>query len=126
KFTHIKRLHTPDFTGLPYTPYLYDFIHKTGLSTERQVHHRVKNKRSIMLFSFFKLMALLLLGLLGIVNLTGCQWLTPSAKLESQIQLDKDWAFFRSDDNLSLLDAQGQTSWERVQLPHTPKIEPYV
>lgn len=79
-----------------------------------------------MLFSFFKLMALVLLGLLGIINLTGCQWLTPSVKLESQIQLDKEWEFFRSDDSLSLLDAQRQTSWERVQLPHTPKIEPYV
>lgn len=37
-----------------------------------------------------------------------------------------DWQFFRSDNALELVNAQQQTQWETVKLPHTPKIEPLV
>ena len=39
---------------------------------------------------------------------------------------DQDWQFFRSPNALSFANAQQQTEWESVQIPHTPNIEPLV
>lgn len=39
---------------------------------------------------------------------------------------DQGWQFFRSPNALGLANAQQQTEWESVQIPHTPNIEPLV
>ncbi|QEI14051.1 glycoside hydrolase family 2 protein [Cellvibrio japonicus] len=44
----------------------------------------------------------------------------------ADLNLDKDWQFMRSDAVLDLATAQAHSAWEKVDVPHTPRIEPLI
>lgn len=48
----------------------------------------------------------------------------PPTQVIADSNYDTNWEFFRSDKPLDLASAQQHSEWEKVQLPHTPKIEP--
>ncbi len=50
----------------------------------------------------------------------------PPTQVVVDSNYNANWEFFRSDKVLDLASAQQQTQWEKVQLPHTPKIEPLI
>ncbi len=50
----------------------------------------------------------------------------PPTQVVADSNYDANWEFFRSDKILDLASAQQQTPWEKIQLPHTPKLEPLI
>lgn len=75
---------------------------------------------------FYRILLKSLCLCLGLIMLAGCQWLKQPSSGESLIELNQDWYFFRSTDEVAFSDAQEHSDWELVRLPHTPKIEPYI
>lgn len=57
---------------------------------------------------------------------TGCTPNTQNTMPIADTVYNQDWQFFRSNHPLDLAAAQQQKEWERVQIPHTPKIEPLI
>lgn len=50
----------------------------------------------------------------------------PPTQVVADSNYNANWEFFRSEKALDLTGAQQQIQWEKVQLPHTPKIEPLI
>ncbi len=70
-----------------------------------------------------KLKQFVALSLCGFIAACGQNSPEPT-KVVSDSNYDTQWEFFRSDKVLDLANAQQHSDWEKVQLPHTPKIEP--
>lgn len=70
-----------------------------------------------------KLKQFVALSLCGFIAACG-QNSPESTKVVADSNYDTQWEFFRSDKVLDLVNAQQHSDWEKVQLPHTPKIEP--
>lgn len=63
------------------------------------------------------------LSLCGLIAACG-QNSQQATRVIADSHYDTHWEFFRSDKVLDLTNAQQYSAWEKVQLPHTPKIEP--
>lgn len=84
-----------------------------------------------MLTNTLRIAALLCSGLL----FSACSPTISESELTAQTKHDElsketlyvdGWEFFKTDDVLTLADAQAHSNWQRVTLPHTPKIEPLI
>ncbi|HTF98406.1 MAG TPA: glycoside hydrolase family 2 TIM barrel-domain containing protein [Cellvibrio sp.] len=72
-----------------------------------------------------KLKQLAALSLCGFIAACGNNS-QPTTQVVADRHYNSDWEFFRSDKVLELANAQAHSDWEKVKLPHTPKIEPLI
>lgn len=77
-------------------------------------------------FSFSVNIIVAISSLVLALTLVACTSGSHLEKPPATINFDKDWQFFRAETILTLADAKSYSAWESIQIPHTPKIEPYI